>query len=201
MQSPISLRPHPGESHLDDPRLRALVDWERHIYQRRPGIRDEVREAAYDKAVDALLKNDTLGRDTAGRPSSKVTFGLADRCLSWKRAEDIRDRLTPDGVPRSTPRAAQSLDAPLPSAEDDAAVVGSVVAAPEPPVEDVVHWRIKLDEVQRRAAAAGDLTCAVVTSYLVGGDCEDVAERHGVAANTVHQVKSRFVARNRDLGR
>jgi hypothetical protein len=189
--------PSPG----DDPRFRALIEWERRTSRQRPNVRYDVREAAYDKAVDALLTDDTLGRDADDRPSAVVTLGLAERCLSWKRAEDLRRRLTPEGRPRSTPRAALSLDSPLNPADEDSAPLGSIIAASKPPVEQIVHWRMQLDEVQQRAVERGDLTRDVITSYLVGGDPEAVARRHGVGLNAVHQVKSRFVARNSELGR
>jgi hypothetical protein len=192
--------PDPYRPASDDPRLRAVIEWERRTRRQRPAVRDEVREAAYDKAVDALLKDDNLGRDARNRPSAAVTVGLAERCLTWKRAEDLRTRFTLDGRPRPVPRAAQSLDAPVASGDNAGAALGSSVPAAEPPVDVVVHWRMQLEEV-RRHAAGGDLTQDVVTTYLVGGSCEDVAARQGVGANAVHQAKSRFVARNAELGR
>jgi hypothetical protein len=60
---------------------------------------------------------------------------------------------------------------------------------------------MQLAELEERAARRGELTRDVITSYLVGGDPEDVARRRGVGINAVHQVKSRFVARNPELGR
>src|SRR3954447_22082314 len=87
---------HPG----DDPRLRAVIDWERRLHRQRLDLRDEVREAAYDKAVDALLNDDALGRDAHGRPSRRMVNGLADQCLGWKRAEDLRGRLMSNGQAR-----------------------------------------------------------------------------------------------------
>jgi hypothetical protein len=202
MQQIPSSPPVRGDHPSDHARLQAVIDWERRLHHQRPGLRDEVREAAYDKAVDALLSDDALGRDAHGRPSRGMVNGLADRCLGWKRAEDLRRRLTSDGQARRTPRAARSLDAPLSFGLDDQDhTFGDRVVADQPATEDVVHWRLQLAELVRRAAADGELTRDVVGTYLFGGDCNDVAERHGVATNTVHQTKSRFASRNPGLAR
>src|SRR3954454_7284864 len=135
-----TLRPLAGirRASADESRLLAIIDWERDMRERRRGVRDDVREAAYDKAVDGLLKDDTLGRDPHGDASPAKVRGLAERCLSWARADDLRTRLTPNGQPRRHPRAAASLDALLAPTED-AGTRADHVAAREAAPEDVAH--------------------------------------------------------------
>jgi hypothetical protein len=165
----------------DEARLQAIVAWERGLRTRRH-VSDAVREAAYDKAVDGLLKDRTLGRDP------RAVRGLGERCLSWARADDLRARLTPSGELRPTPRAAAQLDADR-------------QAERSPAPEEIAHWRGQFRELCRRADSAGDLTRDVVSAYLRGGDPTEVAARHGVGRSAVHQAKARFVARNLELGR
>src|SRR4051812_41579950 len=177
-------------------RFRTVVEWERAMRNQRPGIRDEIREQAYDKAVDALLEDHTLGCDTQGRPSASVTRGLANQCLRWKIAEDLRARLTPDGAIRPTPRAAQSLEAPAGTDAGRRTAVGDRVRSTAPDVVDTVHYRLQVEELYRRLAASGTLTQAAVVAYEFGGDPRHVAAVHGVGLNAVHQAKSRFARRN-----
>src|ERR1700754_1541186 len=186
--SHTSLRPLPRS---DDPRLRAVVEWERWTSAHRPRVRDDVREAAYDKAVDALLKDDTLGASVA------ASRGLAERCLNWKIAEDLRGRFTADGDLRLVPRAAQSFDQPLGDANGGTLAETESVAGPS--VEELVHWRIAFAELTRPSAAESALPQDAVFAYLTGGAFDEVAARHGVTVNSVHQAKRRFVARNADL--
>lgn len=189
MQTTTSRRSlaHTRRATADAARLQAIVDWEQHLRARRRDIRDDVREAAYDKAVDGLLKDDTLGRSACGAASAAKVRGLGERCLSWTRAEDLRARLTPDGDARHHPRAAASIDG-LEHAE--------LLAGREPGPDEIAHWRGQLRELCRRADAAGALTRDVVAAYLFGGDHDEVAERHGVSRGSVYQTKSRFVHRN-----
>jgi hypothetical protein len=184
----------------EDPRLQTLVEWERETRDRRPSVRDEVRERAFDKAVDAILGDHTLGCDGEGLPSAAVTRGLANQCLSWKIAEDLRGRLTPDGAPRYSPRAAQSLDAPLQKASSDQPItLGEVVPSRAADVVEIVHHRLQVQELHRRLASAGALTRAAVVTYEIGGDPKQVAARFGRSCNAVHQAKSRFTRGNEDL--
>jgi hypothetical protein len=167
----------PSSTSLNEVRFSALIEWERRTHERRPSIRDEVRESAYDKAVDALLGDNTLGCDSEGRPSVAVTRGLANQCLSWKLAEDVRGRLTPDGAVRLTPRAAQSLDAPIRHDADDRPVaLGEIVHSTTSDVVETVHYRIQLQELHRRLASAGAITRAAVVTYEIGADPEQVAD-------------------------
>jgi hypothetical protein len=186
----------------DEVRFSALIEWERQTRERRPSIRDEVRESAYDKALDALLGDNTLGCDSDGRPMATVTRGLANQCLSWKLAEDVRGRLTPDGAVRPTPRAAQSLDAPIRHGADERPVaLGEIVHSTASDVVETVHYRLQLQELHRRLASAGAITRAAVMTYEIGADPQQVADELGVSSNAIHQAKSRFVRRNEDLAR
>jgi hypothetical protein len=190
----------PSSTSPNEVRFSTLIEWERQTRERRPSIRDEVRENAYDKAVDALLGDNTLGCDSEGHPSVAVTRGLANQCLRWKLAEDVRGPLTPDGAVRPTPRAAQSLDVPIQGAANDQSVaLGELVHSTASDVVETVHYRLQLQELHRRLASAGALTRAAVVTYEIGADPQQVANELGVSSNAVHQAKSRFVRGNGDL--
>lgn len=72
------------------------------------------------------------------------------------------------------------------------------VVAPEQESGRDVRWQEALfDEAWSRLAASGRLqpaTLAVFEDYVIRGrDCEEVAKKHGIAANTVYQMRNRVI--------
>ena len=156
-----------------------------------PRFPTELIDAVQDGLIDLLQRRPDFGQ-TKG-----AVVALGRRQLSWRITDWQRKRMGADGELKAHPAAARSLDSETIGVSGEGGnLYGRVENGSAHDPLEVVLGREELREVIDRAREDGQNTLRVVQAEIWGLSPQELAEAQGAKVNTVHQWRSRFVARH-----